>query len=78
VRNYLVWSNEHNAWWRHNRQGYTPHLGNAGRYTREEAITICALSRDGWDGKRVPSEIPVSEEDIRACIVAFDAAMKSV
>ena len=37
---YLIWSHEHAAWWRPDRIGYTPHIGEAGTYTFEEACDI--------------------------------------
>lgn len=37
---YVIWSHEHNRWWRPNRQGYTQNLDEAGRYTKEEASDI--------------------------------------
>lgn len=40
-RLYLVWSLEHRAWWRRHGRGYTPVLDEAGRFTRDEAATIC-------------------------------------
>lgn len=65
---YLVWSHEHGAWWRPNRAGYTVHLEDAGLYSRDEAISICAESRDGWGMRQdVPSEIPVRGGDAAAC-----------
>jgi len=39
-RDYVVWSYEHRGWWRPGRWGYTPHLHEAGRYTRAEATGI--------------------------------------
>lgn len=71
---YLVWSNEHNAWWRGNRCGYTQHMDKAGRYTRKEAIQICAMSRDGWGGNGPLSEVPVSEADALECVETFNRA----
>jgi len=56
---YLVWSNMHNAFWREGRAGYTSQLNQAGRYSREEAIGIAAGSRDGYESKMIPAEIPV-------------------
>lgn len=38
---YLIWSNEHDAWWGPNERGYTRNLHAAGQYTREDAIRIC-------------------------------------
>ena len=64
---YLIWSNEHMAWWRANSQGYTRHLSSAGRYPRAEAISICAGSRDGFAAHDVPPEIPVLEADVVEC-----------
>lgn len=63
---YLVWSNEHSAWWRPARCGYTIILVSAGRYSRAEAIEICA---DARNANGVPSEIPVREEDAMACLL---------
>lgn len=39
---YVIWSFEHDAWWRPDRWGYTPHLAAAGLYTRGEAEAIVA------------------------------------
>lgn len=36
----LVWSNQHSAWWRPNRRGYTTFIEEAGRYDRTEAEEI--------------------------------------
>lgn len=52
---YLVWSNQHRAWWRPNSCGYTIDVRAAGHYSREEAISISGQSRDGW-GK--PTDLP--------------------
>ena len=41
AQDWLVWSNEHRAWWRPNRSGYTINLQEAGRYTFMEAGLIC-------------------------------------
>lgn len=64
---YLIWSNEHRAWWRAKSRGYTMMLQSAGRYSREEAISICANARDGWNSKSIPSEIPVRLDDVIEC-----------
>jgi hypothetical protein len=37
---YLIWSEEHGAWWNPNRAGYTKSMVRAGRYSREEAEAI--------------------------------------
>ena len=41
LRNWIVWSNEHRAFWRPERRGYTQRIEQAGRYTKAEAETIC-------------------------------------
>ena len=37
---YLIWSIEHNAWWRPSEHGYTKTLTEAGLYKKEKAIRI--------------------------------------
>lgn len=37
---YLIWSEEHGAWWNPNRAGYTMSMKAAGRYSRDEAEAI--------------------------------------
>lgn len=38
---YLIWSNQHRAWWRADARGYTAHLDAAGRYSRDQALAHC-------------------------------------
>lgn len=73
---YLIWSNEHNAWWNPNSAGYTNSSSAAGRYTREKALAICRQARDGWDSQGVPPEIPVLASDV-AELDAMQAARKA-
>jgi len=40
-RIWLIWSHEHNAWWRPNSAGYTRHIESAGSYTKAKASEIC-------------------------------------
>lgn len=61
---YLVWSNEHHAWWRPNSQGYAKSIEDAGVYSREEAMDIARTSRNGWTVDHTPDEIPVAVADI--------------
>lgn len=65
---YLIWSNQHRAWWRHKSAGYTTKVSSAGRYSHEEAIKICAGAHGGWN-KDIPPEIPVRLDDAAACYV---------
>lgn len=37
---YRIWSVEHDAWWRPDSAGYTPHIDRAGLYTKAEATKI--------------------------------------
>jgi hypothetical protein len=39
---YLVWSIEHEAWWRYSRFGYTRLLSEAGRFSDAESAAIVA------------------------------------
>lgn len=39
---YLIWSMEHDAWWKPNGVGYTRVLADAGRYHEHEAAAIVA------------------------------------
>jgi len=38
---WLIWSHEHDAWWRAARWGYTRNWHEAGRYDILEAVEIC-------------------------------------
>lgn len=58
-KSYLVWSNEHRAWWGPNNAGYYSALEAAGRYTRDEALKICVQARGGRRYNENPSEVPV-------------------
>lgn len=60
---YLVWSNEHRAWWRPGHQGYTPNYKDAGRYSRKEALTICQMANVAISPGHAPNEVPVREAD---------------
>jgi hypothetical protein len=42
ARRYVIWSIEHQAWWKASRHGYAPTLAKAGRFTEEAAALIVA------------------------------------
>ena len=58
---YLVWSNEHKAWWGPDHCGYTPDVTYAGRYTQDEAIKICNGANYTWGNNSNPDELPIAE-----------------
>jgi hypothetical protein len=60
---YLVWSNEHRAWWGPKHCGYCIKLEDAGRYSRKEALKICINARGGRQFNDNPSEVPLLYED---------------
>ena len=75
-QNYLVWSNEHGAWWCSHAHGYTLNFEEAGRFTRSEAISY-SKARDQRPGERLP-ELPVLEDDVKAVLTqrAFSSAQR--
>jgi hypothetical protein len=66
--NYLVWSNEHRGWWGPCARGYSPGMGGAGRYTRDQALRICRDAIPSAMTVGVISEIPVRLADVEAFI----------
>lgn len=73
---YLIWSNEHSAWWRSDSLGYTKVLEKAGKYPRSAALMICATARAGFKDSGIPSEIPVRWDDVIECLMARDKALQ--
>jgi hypothetical protein len=61
---YLVWSNEHRAWWRAGHCGYATGLREAGRYSRDQAIEICRDAIPTAMHVGTISEIPVRAADV--------------
>lgn len=61
---YLIWSNEHRAWWGPNERGYVRSLALAGRYSRMIALAICRRAIPTALHIGVIAEIPVREEDV--------------
>lgn len=43
---FLIWSTKTKAWWKPEKQGYTLHWPEAGRYTEDEAREIVTRSVD--------------------------------
>lgn len=66
MKNVLIWSNEHTAWWKANSWGYTRTLSEAGLYTLEEAKQIVeGANAFNWSKKSyIPNELIVRYEDL--------------
>ena len=62
---FLIWSNEHGAWWRPNRLGYTLLLHEAGRYDAVEAGLIVASSGAWGPVPGVPNEAVMLAPEFR-------------
>lgn len=58
MKDWLVWSHEHGAYWGPNHRGYPIDINLAGRYSLEEAVEICRSARSGRPDER-PPELPV-------------------
>lgn len=43
---YVIWSNEHRAWWRANSCGYSVNIMGAGLYEKDEAEKICRCAAE--------------------------------
>lgn len=51
---WLIWSNEHNAWWAPNHRGYTQAYEEAGVYNYKEALGIVEQANIYQDKTKVP------------------------
>lgn len=61
----LIWSNEHQGWWRPQQCGYTSHKDLAGEYTLKEAVEICKNASAHIKWSHYPNEkTPVPNETI--------------
>lgn len=75
---YLVWSNEHAAWWGPDHRGYTRHIDRAGRYERSEALKIAGTRDGGWHVRKGnPDEIAIPEGDAVEQYAEITAALQS-
>lgn len=59
---YLVWSVDHDMWWKPLKSGYTTNFKEAGRYTRADAIAACGFAK-GWLSSST-TLLPVRECDV--------------
>jgi hypothetical protein len=72
---YLIWSNEHRAWWGPGRSGYVQRVEHAGHYSREEALDICTDAMPGRLRKKNEplQELPVPVADVIFMLQSFQA-----
>lgn len=56
---FLIWSNGCSAWWGPDHRGYTTIIGQAGRYSRQEARQICTLANAFIEEGNEPHEVAV-------------------
>lgn len=61
--NYLIWSNEHKAWWRPVECGYTQSKEEADLYSLKRATEICLSANRHLGDDRIPHEaiVPIDE-----------------
>jgi len=64
MSDYLIWSNEHGAWWGPARTGYVQRIENAGHYTYDQALEICTEAMPGRRHDEPLREIPVRLVDL--------------
>lgn len=63
---FLIWSNEHGAWWKPGSHGYTLDHREAGRYSAEAARGIVdQAGASGPFGPDVPNEVMVLAAELR-------------
>jgi hypothetical protein len=58
---YVIWSEEHGAWWRPGKAGYTRRLEEAGRYSVQEATQIEMEANEHPPGGLVWSEVAIKD-----------------
>lgn len=75
---WLIWSNEHNAYWGPNHCGYTRDIDQAGRYQQSDADSVCAAANAHLPPKSLPHEIRVPSPELDQALRAlFDQGVSS-
>ncbi len=68
---YLVWSNEHQAWWAA-PSGYTSSMAEARHFTHAAALAVCLRAIPGTANRMgMLPELPVPLRDVLAFTSAF-------
>lgn len=60
---FLIWSEEHGAWWAPDRRGYTMSLKRAGTYTEDEARAISTSANGGGTFCEVPVRFSLAMDE---------------
>lgn len=63
---YLIWSIEHNAWWKDQERGYTPNRDEAGIYECDHAHEI--VDRANINENNTPNEALVPVQVCMTCM----------
>lgn len=72
AESYLIWSNEHKAWWGPGHAGYSTRVEHAGHYDRKEALRICFEAIPGTSHRLgMLPEIPVRLRDVNIMLKNF-------
>lgn len=66
MNQYVIWSNEHRAWWRPDQRCYTPNLRQAGAYSKMVAEWICQQADIGGHYSSRYGEPPEIAIDLRS------------
>lgn len=53
---WLIWSNEHNGWWKQHGNGYTKSRAEAGRFTFWDAMQSCEAANANLNPGNAPEE----------------------
>lgn len=74
IKVWLIWSNEHGAYWRAGRAGYTKDVAEAGRYSTKAAQAICreAGQHVGEELPAIPNEILVPSPELISTVVLME------
>ena len=57
---FLIWSNQHQGWWKANRHGYTTRTDRAGYFSFDEARAICLHANRFTPQASGPQEVMVN------------------
>jgi hypothetical protein len=75
---YLIWSEEHLAWWKADQSGYTRSIFWAGRFTQDEARFIVKAANEFLDPNAKPplNEIAIPDPLVPSVFSLFIGGTK--